>query len=147
MGFVFQGDMYRLFQPHMKDFIFFESLMTMNRFDDLVLTRWFKVAFSSPIWRSLNHLKGYLTIPKRSQRTARMGFLNHHLPSTIPPRKAGHLSPKWSPAEVPSPIFCSKNKNDTQNYTQTKPPWRPGWVQIVSLSFLIRKETRGGVPA
>lgn len=39
MGFVFQGDMYSLFQPHMKDFIFFESLMTMKHFDDLVLTR------------------------------------------------------------------------------------------------------------
>ena len=63
MGFVFQGDMYSmysLFQPHMKDFIFFESLMTMKHYDDLV----------------------------------HMGFLNHHRPLTIPPRKAGHLSPK-----------------------------------------------------
>ena len=63
MGFVFQGDMYSmysLFQPHMKDFIYFESLMTMKHYDDLV----------------------------------HMGFLNHHRPLTIPPRKAGHLSPK-----------------------------------------------------
>ena len=32
--------------------------------------RWFKVTYWSPIWRSLNHLKGHLTIPKRSQRIA-----------------------------------------------------------------------------
>ena len=36
--------------------------------------RWFKVTFSSPIWRSLNHLKGHLTIPKRSQRISRPRF-------------------------------------------------------------------------
>ena len=31
-------------------------------------------AFSSPIWRSLNHLKGHLAIPKRPQRIARHLF-------------------------------------------------------------------------
>ena len=34
-------------------------------------TRWFKVTFWSPSWRSLNLWKGHLTIPKRSQRIAR----------------------------------------------------------------------------
>ena len=116
MGFVFQGDMYSmysLFQPHMKDFIFFESLMTMKHYDDLV----------------------------------HMGFLNHHRPLTIPPRKAGHLSPKKVTSRSAKSNFFFQEKNDTQNNTQTKPPWGAGWVQMVSLSFLIRKETRGGVPA
>ena len=31
-------------------------------------TRWFKVAFLSPSWRSLNLWSGHLSIPKRSQR-------------------------------------------------------------------------------
>ncbi len=30
-----------------------------------ITTRWFKVTFSSPIWRSLNHLKGSLNHPKK----------------------------------------------------------------------------------
>ena len=34
-------------------------------------TRWFKVTFLYPIWRSLNLWKGHLTIPKRSHRIAR----------------------------------------------------------------------------
>ena len=33
------------------------------------------VTFWSPIWRSLNHLKGHLTMPKRSQRIARRFFV------------------------------------------------------------------------
>ena len=32
---------------------------------------WFKVTFWFPSWRSLNHLKGHLTILKRSRRIAR----------------------------------------------------------------------------
>ena len=36
-----------------------------------IITRWFKVTFSCPSWRSLNPWKGHLTIPKRSQRIAR----------------------------------------------------------------------------
>ena len=40
-------------------------------------TRWFKVTFSSPSWRSLNLWKGHLDTPKRSQRIARqMHFAN-----------------------------------------------------------------------
>ena len=38
-------------------------------------TRWVKVTFWSPSWRSLNHWKGHLTIPKRSQRIARYLFI------------------------------------------------------------------------
>ena len=34
-------------------------------------TRWFKVTFWFPSWRSLNLWKGHLTISKRAQRTAR----------------------------------------------------------------------------
>ena len=34
-------------------------------------TRWFKITFLSPNWRSLNLWKGHLTIQKRSQRIAR----------------------------------------------------------------------------
>ena len=40
-------------------------------------TRWFKVTFSSPIWRSLNHLKGHLTIPKRSLWITWKGIFSH----------------------------------------------------------------------
>ena len=36
-----------------------------------IFTRWFKVTFWSPSWRSLNLWKGHLTIPKRSPRIAR----------------------------------------------------------------------------
>ena len=36
-----------------------------------ITTRWFKVTFLSPSWRSLNLWKGHLTIPKRPQRIAR----------------------------------------------------------------------------
>ena len=40
-------------------------------------SRWYKVTFSFPSWRSLNFWKGHLTIPKRSPRIARyMVFLN-----------------------------------------------------------------------
>ena len=34
--------------------------------------RWFKVTFWYPSWRSLSHWKDHLTIPKRSQRIARL---------------------------------------------------------------------------
>ena len=44
------------------------------------------VTFLSPSWRSLNHLKGHLTIPKRAQRIARYDFC---------------------------PLFFSKNARDT----------------------------------
>ncbi len=37
----------------------------------ILYTRWFKVTFWFPSWRSLSPLKGHLTIPKRSQRIAR----------------------------------------------------------------------------
>ena len=40
-------------------------------------SRWYKVTFSFPSWRSLNFWKGHLTIPKSSPRIARyMLFLN-----------------------------------------------------------------------
>ena len=38
-------------------------------------TRWVKVTFWSPSWRSLDLWKGHLTIPKRSQRIARYLFI------------------------------------------------------------------------
>ena len=44
-----------------------------------MLTRWFKVTFVSPSWRSLNLWKGHLTIPKRSQRIARKVLTIHNL--------------------------------------------------------------------
>ena len=38
-----------------------------------IYSRWFKVTFLSPSWRSLSHWRGHLTIPKRSsQRIARL---------------------------------------------------------------------------
>ena len=37
-----------------------------------LFSRWFKVTFLSPGWRSLNLSKGHLIIPKRSQRIARI---------------------------------------------------------------------------
>ena len=40
--------------------------------NDYILSRWFKVTFWSPSWRSLSHWKGHLTILKRSQRMARV---------------------------------------------------------------------------
>ena len=41
-------------------------------------TRWFKVTYWSPSWRSLSHSKGHLTIPKRSQRIARYKLYCQH---------------------------------------------------------------------
>ena len=47
-------------------------------------TKWFKVTFLFPSWRSLDLWRGHLTIPKRSQSIARypLFFLNdfHHYP-------------------------------------------------------------------
>ena len=38
-------------------------------------TRWFKVTFSSPSWRSLHHLKeSQITIPERSQKVDQVGL-------------------------------------------------------------------------
>ncbi len=42
---------------------------------NISITRWFKVTFLSPIWRSLNPWKGHLTIPKRSPRIARYIYI------------------------------------------------------------------------
>ncbi len=57
-------------------------------------TRWFKVTSLSPSWRSLNLGKGYLTIPKRSQRLARYlgGVFRYFLFS---PRSLGFHDPIW----------------------------------------------------
>ena len=64
----------------MKDFLpdhfrfgnFIEAKPSIIRGDILSEnSRWFKVTFLSPSWRSLSLWKGRLTIPKRSQRTAK----------------------------------------------------------------------------
>ena len=39
------------------------------------VSRWFKVTFYLPVGGHWNHLKGHLTIPKRSQRIARIIYL------------------------------------------------------------------------
>ena len=39
-------------------------------------SRWFKVTFSSPSWRSLNLWKGHLTIPKRSLWITRLWWFH-----------------------------------------------------------------------
>ena len=48
-----------------------------------IRTRWFKVTFWYPSWRSLSPLKGHLTIPKRSQRIARKFECYIHLSNFI----------------------------------------------------------------
>ena len=45
-----------------------------------VSTRWVKVTFWSPSWRSLSLWKGHLTIPKRSQRIARQKMISVQAP-------------------------------------------------------------------
>ena len=47
-------------------------------------SRWFKVTFWSPSWRSLNLWRGHLTIPKRSQRIARLSFVRFLGVSALP---------------------------------------------------------------
>ena len=42
-----------------------------------VLARWFKVTFSSPSWRSLNHLKGSLNHPKKVTKNCQVFFFYH----------------------------------------------------------------------
>ena len=41
------------------------TTITLNWKCEGITTRWFKVTFSSPSWRSLNHWKGSLSHPKR----------------------------------------------------------------------------------
>jgi len=73
-----------------------------------------------------------------------MGFLNHHRPLTIPPRKAGPFITKQVTSRGAKSIFLFQEKHDTQNDTQTKPPGGAGWVQsgflIVFLSGKKREE-------
>ena len=60
-------------------------------------TRWFKVSFWSPSWRSLNLWKGHVfTIPKRSQRIARQILSSFTtLPQVFqPPSKVSHGATK-----------------------------------------------------
>ena len=53
-------------------------------------SRWLKVTFLSPSWRSLNLWKGHLTIPKRSQRIARSSFFWQN--PTLKTGECPHLS-------------------------------------------------------
>ena len=43
-----------------------EDWRLLSRQSESILARWFKVTFLSSNWRSLDPLKGHLTIPKRS---------------------------------------------------------------------------------
>ena len=50
---------------HQNIFSWWYNLMVLTISDLMVWTRWFNVTFSSPSWRSLNHLKGSLNHPKK----------------------------------------------------------------------------------
>ena len=62
-------------------------------------TRWFKGAFLSPNWRSLNLLQGHLTIPKRSlwiTRYIKIGFKMMAFKIPLLRKRLGAIS--WNPA-------------------------------------------------
>ena len=62
-------------------------------------TRWFKGAFLSPNWRSLNLLQGHLTIPKRSlwiTRYIKIGFKMIAFKIPLLRKRLGAIS--WNPA-------------------------------------------------
>ena len=71
------------------------------------------VPFSAPIWRSLNHLKGHLTIPKRSQRIARLT----NIYSTIKKSTMGTTKP----TSFSTSFFCFWGRNSKIPKLQNAP--------------------------
>ena len=54
------------------------SQWKMSMMNMMTNTRWFKVTFSSPSWRSLNPLKGSLNHPKKVTKNCQVCFFQHH---------------------------------------------------------------------
>ena len=95
-------------------------------------TRWFKMAFLSPNWRSLNPLKGHLTIPKRSLWITRKcfflvspvflfffvgggGVANRHVPEKSLQPLDIHCHRNWGSVWLePKNIYPTKNFADVR---------------------------------
>ena len=119
--------------------------MEENR--ETALSRWFKVTFWSPSWTSLSLLKGHLTIPKRSQRIARMLQFASFDPSTLEKLQVWSQRFEYPNLNSSSVIFQSstskfaensKKKTDRQDRPKITPPKKKN----LSIFFFARKRNQ-----
>ena len=95
--------------------------ITTNYRDKSSTWRWFKVTFWSPIWRWLNHLKGRLTIPRRSQRITSLTLCGSKILICLRmPRREGK---RCVAQRTPAP--CAQKVKVLQQHPSkpTKGPW------------------------
>ena len=96
-----------------KKTVFYGNVLLFIFSNKLLESRWFKVTFWFPSWRSLSPLKGHLTIPKRSQRIARID----EYPTMIESLPASGERSMWktSSFEQADLVFFFLNLNQSAN--------------------------------